>query len=131
MNHVMLIGRLVRDPNKATTQSGHSVCNCTLAVERPFAKDDVVDFIDVIFWRKQADIAEKYLKKGDRVAVHGQIQVNSYTDKEGNNRKAWAVHCNEMKFLENKNKNKNNETEEEHEDEIPGTEVSSDNELPF
>ena len=84
MNKVMLIGRLTRDVEMKTTQSGTSVAKFGLAVSRKLAKDgeQQADFINIVAWNKTAEFCEKYFRKGQQVAVCGRIQTGSY-DKEG------------------------------------------------
>ena len=94
LNAVCLMGRLTRDPELRTTASGVSVTSFTLAVERAYVKqgeDRQADFIDVVAWRNTADFVCKYFHKGQLIAVQGSIQTRTYTDKDGNKRKAVEV----------------------------------------
>jgi single-strand DNA-binding protein len=91
MNNVALLGRLTADPELRTTQSGLSVTTFTIAVNRPYSKERQADFIDVVAWRNTAEFVCKYFSKGQMVGVVGSIQTRTYTDKNGNNRKAVEV----------------------------------------
>lgn len=101
MNKACIIGNLTRDPELRTTQSGLSVCNFTLAVNRRAKKDgqQETDFIDVVAWRVLADNCAKYLAKGKKAAVIGAIQTSSYEDRDGNKRKKWEILADEVEFL--------------------------------
>lgn len=102
MNKVVLIGNLVRDPEVRATQSGISVCNFTVAVNRRFKKENGeqgTDFLNVIAWRQLAELCGKYLAKGRKVAVTGSIQTRQYEAKDGSKRTAWDIVADEVEFL--------------------------------
>lgn len=106
MNKVFLIGNLVRDPEVRTTQSGISVCNFTVAVNRRFKKENgeqETDFLNVIAWRQLAELCGKYLAKGRKVAVTGSIQTRTYEAKDGSKRTAWDIVADEVEFLTTQN----------------------------
>lgn len=103
LNKVILIGRLVADPQLRHTQSGLAVTNFTLAVDRPFTSqsgEKEADFIDVVAWRKQAEVCANYLGKGRLVAVEGRLQIRSYDDQKGIRRKAAEVVADHVRFLD-------------------------------
>ena len=103
MNHVVLIGRLVRDPELRYTPQGVAVGSFTLAVDRPFTSSQgerEADFIDVVVWRKLAETIAQHLQKGRLVAVQGRLQIRSYEDRDGNRRKAAEVVAHEVRFLD-------------------------------
>src|SRR5690606_15137430 len=103
MNHVVLIGRLVRDPELRYTPQGVAVGSFTLAVDRPFTNSQgqrEADFIDVVVWRKLAETIAQHLQKGRLVAVQGRLQIRSYEDRDGNRRKAAEVVAHEVRFLD-------------------------------
>lgn len=105
LNVVALMGRLVADPELRTTGNGTSVTSFTLAVERSYAptgQDRQADFIDIVAWRSTADFVCKYFRKGQLIAVQGSIQTRSYTDKDGNKRKAFEVVADNVHFAEPK-----------------------------
>ena len=93
INSVVLMGRLTADPELRTTQSGKSVVSFSMAVERDFQQDGErqADFIDVVAWRGTAEFICKYFRKGQMLAIVGHIQTRTYTDKDGNKRKAVEV----------------------------------------
>ena len=102
MNKVYLIGNLTRDPEMRATQSGVSVCNFSIAVNRRFKDADgkqQTDFFNIVAWRQTADICGKFLMKGKKVAVVGSIQTRSYEDKNGTKRTAWDIIADEVEFL--------------------------------
>jgi single-strand DNA-binding protein len=87
MNKVILMGRLVKDPDVRYSQ-GHepmAIARYTLAVDRAIKKDreQTADFIGCVAFGKNGEFAEKYLHKGTKIAVEGRIQTGSYTDKDG------------------------------------------------
>lgn len=102
MNKVVLIGRLVRDPELRYSQNGIAVTTFTLAVDRPFISQDgdKVDFIDIVTWRKLAETVANHLTKGRLVAVDGRLQIRSYDDKNGIRRKVSEIVADQVKFLD-------------------------------
>ncbi len=98
MNKAMIIGNLTRDPELRTTASGISVCKFSVAVTRPFNREET-DFIPVVVWRALAENCGKYLAKGRKVAVAGRIQTGSYEDKDGNRRYTTEVIADDVEFL--------------------------------
>ena len=95
LNKVILIGRLVRDPElRYTPAEGVAVTNFTLAVDRPFTNqrgERETDFIKIVAWRKLAETCANNLSKGRLVAVDGHLQIRSYEDREGIKRIAADV----------------------------------------
>ena len=103
INKVVLVGRLTRDPELRSTQSGVSVTTFTLAVERNFANqqgEKEADFIPIVTWRGLADTCARYLAKGRLTAVSGRIQVRSYDGQDGQRRYVTEVVADEVQFLE-------------------------------
>jgi len=105
LNKVILIGRLVRDPElRYTAGSGIAWTTFTLAVDRPFTDRDTgereADFIDVSAWRKLAENCSRYLSKGGQAAVVGRIKTRSYDDNQGVRRKAWEIDADDVRFLQ-------------------------------
>ena len=90
MNSCNFVGRLCADPELRRTHDGTAVCSFSLAVKRPMVKD-TTDFIDFVSWRQSAEYLAQYGHKGDIVAVTGSLQPRSWTDKDGNKRKAFEV----------------------------------------
>jgi len=109
MNKVVLIGRLVRDPEMRYTQSGKAFATFTLAVDRRFSKQNnnqpTADFIPCMAWDKLAEIIGNNLAKGRRVGVEGHLQTRTYDAKDGSKRSAFEVVVNELEFLDAKQQN--------------------------
>ena len=87
MNKVILIGRLVADPEVKYSQGENAMCvaRYRLAVDRKFGRteEQTADFISCVAFGKNGEFAEKYLNKGMKIAVEGRIQTGSYTNKDG------------------------------------------------
>lgn len=101
LNTAILMGRLVKDPEMRSTQSGTPVCSFTLAVNRR-GKDDGTDFLDIVAWSKTAEFVSKYFQKGQLVAVKGRIQTRTWEDQQGNKRKSTEIVAEEVHFAESK-----------------------------
>ena len=111
LNHIVLMGRLTRDVELRTTQSGVSVASFTLACDRDFGGRDgekETDFIDCVAWRSTADFAAKYFSKGRMAVVSGRLQIRPWTDKDGNKRYSTEVAVENMYFGDSKPDGKNN-----------------------
>ena len=106
MNHVTIIGRLTKEVEIRYSQGAEPVAfgNYTLAVDRPKRRDAeaVTDFIYCRVVGRPAEFAEKYLRKGMKIAVQGRIHVDNYKDKDGNNRSTTYVQVHENEFCESK-----------------------------
>lgn len=105
LNVCCLMGRLVADPELRTTPNGISVTTFTIAVDRsytPKGQERQADFIDIVAWRGTADFVCKYFSKGQLVAVQGAIQTRTYTDRDGNKRKAVEIVADHVHFAEPK-----------------------------
>jgi len=106
MNHIVIMGRLTRDPELRHTQSGTPVASFTLAVDRGYAPKDggekQTDFIDVVAWEKRAEFASKYFVKGQMAAVTGRLQIRDWTDKDNNKRRSAEVVADNIYFTESK-----------------------------
>ena len=91
LNHIVVMGRLTRDPELRKTASGVSVASFSVAVDRDFSQQDgkkETDFLDVVAWRNTAEFAAKYFTKGRMAVVSGRLQIRNWEDKEGNKRAA-------------------------------------------
>jgi len=105
MNKIILMGRLVRDPEVRYTNSGKVVCQFTLAVDRPYSGQDgqrEADFIPVVIWGKSAETAGNNVKKGQRLLVDGRLQIRSYDANDGNKRWVTEVIADHFEFVERK-----------------------------
>jgi len=104
MNLAVLIGNLTRDPEMRFTGNGHPVTNFDVAVSKKYKNknDEWVDdtqFIPVTVWGKQAESCDKYLSKGKKVAVTGEMTIREYEAKDGSKRKAFQVKADRVEFL--------------------------------
>lgn len=101
MNRVILMGRLARDPEINTTQSGNTIARMTIAVDR-MSKDKGADFIGLVAWNQTAQFAAKYLSKGRRVLVEGKIQTGSYQGQDGAKHYTVNVIVDHLEFADSK-----------------------------
>ena len=102
LNVVALMGRLVAEPELRHTTSGVATCTFRIAVQRRFANQQgerASDFFDVVAWRQLADLCGRYLAKGRKVAVVGELQNRSYDAKDGTKRYVTEVVADEVEFL--------------------------------
>lgn len=122
------IGRLVRDPEARTTQSGTMVTTFTIAVDRNFtnkAGEKETDFISVVTFKGLAETIAKFMSKGRLVAVSGRLQIRKYQDKEDKTRYISEIVADEVQFLDRAKDGQAEPQEPEY------TEVEPDTELPF
>ena len=107
MNIIAIKGRLVRDPEIRQTQSGVSVTNITVAVDRSYSAggEKQTDFFDCVFWRQGAEFVSKYFKKGKEIIVTGDMQSRKWQDKDGNNRISWEIQNAHAEFCGGKGEN--------------------------
>ena len=107
MNIIAIKGRLVRDPEIRQTQSGVSVTNITVAVDRSYSAggEKQTDFFDCVFWRQGAEFVSKYFKKGKEIIVTGEMQSRKWQDKDGNNRISWEIQNAHAEFCGGKGEN--------------------------
>lgn len=131
MNKVFLIGRLTADPEVRATQDGKTIAQYTLAVDRRVAKaDQQTDFIRCVAWEKRGEFAERYLRKGSKIAVSGRIQTGSYTDRDGKKIYTTDVVIEECEFAESKAEAKPRE-DKGFQDAGGFAKVTEQEELPF
>ena len=106
LNHIVIMGRLTRDPELRRTGSGIAVASFTLAVDRDFSGKDggekETDFIDCVAWRQTGEFVSKYFTKGRMAVVSGRLQIRSWTDKEGNKRRTAEVVADNVYFGDSK-----------------------------
>ncbi len=106
LNVVVLMGRLVADPQLRQTPQGINVASFRIAVDRNYARQGEqrqADFIDIVAWRQQAEFVSKYFQKGSPIVVEGSLQTRQYQDKNGNNRTAVEVVANQINFVPRSN----------------------------
>ena len=105
LNHIVIMGRLTRDPELRRTGSGTAVASFAVAVDRDYAPDGQereTDFIDCVAWRQTGEFVSKYFTKGRMIVVEGRLQVRGWTDKEGNKRRTAEVVADHVYFGEGK-----------------------------
>ncbi len=105
MNRIILLGRLVRDPEVRVTPTEKTVCTFTLAVDRPFTSKNgqrEADFINIVTWNKTAELCGNSLTKGQRALVEGRLQIRSYDGKDGNKHYVTEVIADRVEFIERK-----------------------------
>lgn len=115
MNCVVLIGRMTRDVELRRTASGKAVASFALAVNKDYRNEQGgydADFIECVAFEQRAEIISKYVHKGDRFAVLGQLATRSYENKEGKKVKVTEVKVTGFDFLKNKEQTDSGETEE-------------------
>ncbi len=107
LNHIVLMGRLVRDPELRRTQSGIAVTSFRIAVDRDYQSKDgsgdkQADFIDIVAWRNTAEFVSRYFNKGRMAVVEGRLQIRDWTDRDGNKRKSAEVVADNVYFGDSK-----------------------------
>lgn len=105
LNSVIIMGRLTADPDLRTTNSGVSFCRFSVAVDRNFQRqgqERQTDFINCVSWRQQAEFISKYFRKGQMIAIQGQLQQNNFTDQQGNKRSTYEVLVDRANFCGSK-----------------------------
>ena len=107
LNKVTLIGRLGRAPETRYLTNGDAVCNFSLATDESWKdkngqKQEHTEWHAITLYRRLAEIAGQYLKKGSLIYLEGKIQSRKYTDKQGVERTAYEIVCHEMKMLDSK-----------------------------
>lgn len=103
INSVALTGRLTKDVDLRTTQSGISVASFTLAVNRQYSKDKEADFINCVAFKKTAEVLQQFAGKGRLIGVTGSIQTRHYTGKDGKEVYVTEVLANNISFLDSRN----------------------------
>ena len=95
LNHIVVMGRLVRDPELRRTGSGIAVASFSVAVDRDFGKNEngerETDFIDCVAWRQTGEFVSKYFTKGRMIIVDGRLEMRDWTDKDGNKRTSAEI----------------------------------------
>lgn len=95
LNHIVIMGRLVRDPELRRTGTGVAVASFRMAVDRDFAPKDggerKADFIDCVAWRQTGEFISKYFTKGRMIIVDGRLEMRDWTDKDGNKRTSAEI----------------------------------------
>ena len=106
LNHIVLMGRLTRDPELRRTGSGIAVASFSLAVDRDFGSRETgekeTDFIDIVAWRNTAECVSKYFTKGRMAVGSGRLQIRNWNDKDGNKRRSAEVVADNIYFGDSK-----------------------------
>ena len=106
LNHIVIMGRLTRDPELRRTGTGVAVTSFSLAVDRDFGNRDSgereTDFIDCVAWRQTGEFVSKYFTKGRMAVVSGRLQIRTWTDKDGNKRRTAEVVADNVYFGDSK-----------------------------
>lgn len=108
LNHIVTMGRLVRDPELRHTQSGIPVTSFTIACDRDYKDangDKATDFIDIVAWRNTADFVSRYFTKGRMAVIDGRLQLRDWTDRDGNKRRSAEILANSVHFGDSKPQN--------------------------
>ena len=109
LNHIVIMGRMTRDPELRRTGSGIAVAGFTVAVDRDFGGKDggekETDFIDCVAWRQTGEFVSKYFTRGSMIVVSGRLQMRSWTDKDGNKRRTAEVVAENVYFGDSKRSN--------------------------
>ena len=106
LNHIVIMGRLTRDPELRRTGSGIAVASFSVAVERDFPNKETgereVDFINCVAWRQSGEFVSKYFAKGSMIVVSGRLQMRNWTDDNGNKRVSAEIVADDVYFGESK-----------------------------
>lgn len=138
MNRVVLVGRLTKDVELRYTPQGVAVANFTLAVNRPFKNqqgEQEADFLNIVVWKRQAENAAEFLRKGSLAGVDGRVQSRSYDNNQGQKVFVTEVLAESVQFLEPKNSSKPQQSNQQNKSDDPfasGQPIEvSDSDLPF
>ena len=114
MNKWIGMGRLTRDPEVRYSQSGSAVANFSVAIDRRYKRDGetTADFFNCTAFGKTGEFVEKYLRKGLKVVIEGELQNNNYEDKNGTKHYSVQIIVNQIEFAESKSSQTNNDTAE-------------------
>ena len=129
MNKCILIGNLTKDPELTTTSNGVSVCRFSIAVSRRYSNADgerETDFLNIVVWRSQAENCSRYLSKGSKCAVVGNIQTRSYEAQDGTKRYVTEIVADNVEFLSTKGSGEGQPKKE-----VSELEPIDDDTLPF
>ena len=130
LNHITIMGRLVRDPEFRSTAGGTPVTNFTVAVDRDYqtgGENKQTDFIECVAWKQTAEFVTKYFRKGSMAVVSGRLNSRKWQDRDGNNRINWEVVADSIYFGESKQTTPGTYTAPAELQELD----ESDGELPF
>lgn len=128
MNLVVIVGRMTKDPTIITTGEGRKIAKFTLANNRFIKNEERTDYIDVVVFGKNAEVVEKYCRKGKQLCVVGRLEARKIVTEDGSVRKYYNVVCRELELLGSPGKNGNGTKEES---EKPDIDMANSEEDPF
>lgn len=139
VNKVILIGRLGKDPEVRTMESGRKVANLTLATSETYKdkngeKQEITEWHNINFWGPAAEVLEKYLKKGSQLYVEGKLRTRSYEDKDGNKKYVTEILGENFTFLGGGNRPEGSgyeKTTSAAEPSFSASSADTDDDLPF
>lgn len=133
LNKIILMGRLTRDPELRTTQSGVSVTSFTIAVDRDFKEggEKKTDFINIVAWRNTAEFVGKYFAKGRMAIVEGRLQMRSWEDRDGKKRVSAEVVADNVYFGDSKREEGSSYSPPPKAAVTDFSEIGPDDDLPF
>ncbi len=108
LNHIVTMGRFVRDPELRHTQAGIPVCSFTIACDRDYKNangEKGTDFIDIVAWRQTAEFVSRYFSKGRLAVVDGRLQLRDWTDRNGGRRRSAEILASSVNFGDSKPQN--------------------------
>lgn len=132
MNKCILVGNLARDPELTTTSNGVAVCRFSIAVSRRYANSDgerETDFLNIVVWRNLGENCHKFLKKGSKVGIVGNIQSRSYDATDGTKRYVTEIVAEEVEFLSTRTQD--GEQTKSNNEEVAKLQPIDDDGLPF
>jgi single-strand DNA-binding protein len=128
MNGVNLIGRLVRDPEMRKTDDGLKICDLRIAIDDAFSKDGRADFINVTVFGNQAEVCDRYLRKGFMAGVSGRIRSDAYMDSEGVKRYPVKIVADRVSILQWPERSEKAKNEQNRDDALNAVESSETSE---
>jgi len=140
INKVILIGNLGKDPEVRHLESGATVANFPIATSETYKdrksgeKVSQTEWHNIVLWRGLADVAERFLKKGDKIYIEGKLKTRSWQDQEGNNRYTTEIIADNMTMLGKVGDNSNNNSNDTQKEKVIADDFSGPNEnddLPF
>lgn len=116
LNQCNVIGTLTRDPELRTVSSGTSTTKLCIAINHKYKDKQETLFLNIVLWGKMAETAHQYLKKGSQAFFSGRLEMNKYTDKNGDERQDWHIVADTMQFLDRKPKDGSSSSQKQEDD---------------
>jgi single-strand DNA-binding protein len=139
-NTIIISGRITHSPELKTTPNGIPVISFSIANESGYGEEKHTNFINIVAWRKTAELISKYFSKGSMIGIEGSLQARQYKDKQGNNRTAFEVVASGVQFMESKKAAEESTAAAQAADNVPEytpesvpdfETISGDEDLPF